>query len=602
MATTPQVVSVYPAPDATGIPIGDQVRVVFDQEMDLDSINEGTLVLTGPDDAPVFGPIDVTPLDVPGFDDEDILSSPYFKGYVKATISFSREDASGAPVDDSVKDYTGAGNLWRTVAILTPDKPLKPNVQYMAIILGDEKPADDFDTGVRTRTVFDTQRSPAGPDYLTFHGGYTGDNTREYVVEITAGGPTGDAEYMWWNKNDPLTTYNGITSTGARELEDGIYITCHHDGSFTVGDTFECKVIPSVVLPNTYRWSFFAGSGAILTPPSDSPTSGIESVLSNVIGESVTASSFSVSEVDPPDMEYGVAISTDPYNGEIIEVTFSDPPATATLANAIDVWSEPANGDEDAFLATGELDFVSTLAGSVLTIQLDPGQLYENNIVRLKLDKDIADLNGNALGSDYESYFTTPYTPLYSSLRRIRLDLGPLLVDVPDETIMLAILEASLQADAIRFKTITQATFFNQARRQYTTCLAEFILVRALLGDSSLADRMSKTLGDLSVSRAGGPGNLRNILAQLEDCAASWEVSVQSGGEIHPAGSLKPQYSVKGALAEDFIFVNRQWEPTSGVGVHSSQSAANSSRYASGRRDLRTFRKRRESSYDREYD
>ncbi len=593
MATTPNIVDVYPANEAQGIPIGDQIRVVFDQEMDLDTINSGTFVLIGPDDAPVFGPVDVTPFDEPGFEDEDILSSPYFSGYVKGTISYSRVDASGGIVDDSIEDTTGAGDMWQTVAIFTPDTPLKPNVEYKITLLGDEAPSDDFNTGIKTRTVFDTAFTGSGTGRLTFQGGYTDDDERTYVVEITAGGSTGDAEYIWWNANFPLTTYSGITSTGSRELEDGIYITCDPDGNFTVGDQFEVVIVPAMVLENNYSWIFYTGSGSILSPPSTSSTTGIESVTGNIVG-SGTVTSFTVSDIDPEDGEYGVEISDDLYVGEVITVTFSNSVEASTLVgDAIGLISKAANGNSELFDATGELDFVASLADNVLTIQLDPGQLYENNIVILELDKTVADTDGVTLGEDQQFYFATIYTPLYSDPRRIRLDIGPLISDVPEETLMLAILEASLQASANSFSsTIANNDYFIQARWNYTTCLAEMILVKALMGDTSLSDTMSKRLGELTVSRGGGSTYLSELMARLEDCAFGWEIAVQTGGDVTRGTSVRPQVSVKGSMAEDAIFVRRQWEPTSSIGPTDRTAAANRSVYSSGRRDLKTFRRR----------
>jgi hypothetical protein len=561
--------------------------------MDLDTINSGTFVLTGPDEAPIFGPIDVTPFDEPGFEDEDILSSPYFAGYVKGTISFSRVDASGGIVDDSIEDTTGAGDMWRTVAIFTPDKPLKPNVEYGVILLGDEEPDDDLKTGIKTRTVFDPVFTGTGTGRIVFQGGYTGENDRNYVVEITSGGQTGDAEYIWWNTNDPLTTYSGITSTGERELEDGIYITCDPDGNFTVGDQFEVTIVAPLVLENNYRWTFSTGSGSILTPPSTSSTTGVESVSGNVVGLD-TSSVFTVTDIEPEDGEYGVSISSDPYTGESISITFSTTPDPLTLSGtAIKLEGRPANGNWNKFQATGELDFTAVLTNNILDITLDPGQLYVNNIVVLTLDRKVADTDGNTLGSNQEFYFATTYTPLYSSEERIRLDIGPLIVDVPRETIMRAILEASIQADANSFSTtITNTEYFDQARWQYTTCLAELILVRGFLSDPSLTDKMSKRLGELTVSRGGGAATLNDLLARLEDCAFGWEPAVQSGGDIARGTSLRPQVSVKGELAEDAIVVGRQWEPTSGLGMTNSRSAGNYKRYASRRRDLKTFRNR----------
>ena len=359
MGTTPLIVDVYPASGARGIPIGDQVRVIFDQEMDEDSINTGTFVLTGPDEAPVFGPVDVTPFDEPGFDDEDILSSPYFAGYVKGTISFSKVDPSGGLVDDSVVDTTGDGTLWRTVAIFTPEKPLKPNVEYTVIILGDDEPADGLDTGVKTRTVFDTVFTGSGTGRLSFYGGYTGETTRSYTLEITTGGATGDAEYIWWNDNDPLTTYQGITTTGTRELEDGIYVICDPDGSFTAGDKFQVVVVPAMPLLNTYRWSFNTGSGAIIIPPSTSSASGI-SDLETVAG------GLKILSITPKDK----ATNIDPDSLVEIVITFNKDVDPASITDeTITLWSESVNGDP-AYEATGDIAKVLSVDGATVTIQL----------------------------------------------------------------------------------------------------------------------------------------------------------------------------------------------------------------------------------------
>lgn len=585
MASTPQIINAIPAPNANGIPIGNPIHIEFDQEMDLSTLNSGTIVLVGPDDVPLFGPTDITPFDVPGFDDEDVLSNPYFQGYVKGTFQYIKYDVSGGLVED-LKDTTGVGNLWRTVVEFVPDKPLKPNVKYTAIILGDEASTDNFDTGVKTRTVFDSIFVGTGTGNILFDGGYTGTPQTTYTVEITSSGLTGVAEYIWWNNNDPLTVYSGVTTTGERELEKGLFITCSHDGNFIIGDKFSVVVVPALTLSNNYRWTFTTGDGNILTPPSSQSTSGIESVLSNIAGSSlVNYTGLAVSNISPEDGKYGVAISEDPYNGEQIVITFSSLPDPDTLSgNAIKVRSEVANGNTEVFTAIGDLDFVATLESNILTISLDPGQLRTNNIVIIDLANTITDLEGNSL-EQYTSFFSTKYTPLYSSYRRIQMDIGPLISNVPEETIMLAILEASLQTDAISFGSVKNINFFRQARWEYTTCLAESILLKAMLGDTG-GSRMSKSLGSLKISRDGGE-YLMDSLNRAEDCVLKWMLPLQTGGEMTPYSSVKPQVSVKGAYAEDAIVVGRQWEQADG-----GRSAANSKTYSSGRRDLRTFRSR----------
>ena len=261
-------------------------------------------------------------------------------------------------------------------------------------------------------------------------------------------------------------------------------------------------------------------------------------------------------------------------------------PEDSELGAGFDRWE----GTVDLEELDSTFSFTIVGGGSVGTTQL-----YDNNIVYLTLSENIAATDGSTLGDEVFYYFTTTYDPLYSSLRRIRLDLGAMVTDVPDETIYLAILEASLQAEVNDFFSsigYVNEDYFKSARREYTTCLAESMLVQGLMGDSGLSDRMSKTLADLSVSRGGGYNRLSDQLNRLQDCVARWQVALQNGGGVTPETSLRPGYSVKGAWAADVISVGRQWEPTSGIFSNSGTSAANTSKYKAPRRRLRTFRSR----------
>jgi len=581
----------YPAPDSTGIAIGDSIKVFFDQEMDESSINSGTFVLAAPNDSIAFGP-GLEQIEQKYLDDRaDILTSDDYLGYVSGTITFARLDSNGATVSDSEVDYDGDGDTWRTVAIFTPNQPLEANIEYTVILAGDEDQTNDFDSGVKSRSIFDAEPiSVSGTGYPTFHGTYTGSTNKTYVLEITGAGATGAATYQWWNKNTPLEVNEGLTTTGNRELEDGIIVSFSADGSFTIGDQWEVVVKPYTLLAATYSWTFESGSGSITTPTSTYSASGIESISTSLSAVSAT-SSFYVSDIDPAEGEYGVEISESASVGEVITITFTDTIDQSTVdETTVSVRSDSPNGDSALANVTGDLDFTVVVATNTITITLGPAQLYENNIVIITLDKTIADEDGNTLGTDYVSYFATTYNPLYIGLRRVMLDIGSALPsDIKDETIYLAILIASLQANALTFSTtITNATLYNLARAEYTACLAERMLVSGM-GLSS--DRLSKTLGDLSVSRgSGGDSSLKDELAS---CMVYWENTLKSGGGVAPDTSIGPQWSVKGGNADDAITVGRLWEPTTKIGH--GRGAANTKIYRSGstnRRKDRTYRTR----------
>ena len=358
---TPFIVDVNPAPDATGIPIGQQVVVTFNEEMDEDTINTGSFVLTAPDTGVTFGE-DFNLFDEPELEDSDLLSSPYFGGYVKGTVSFSRVDSSGGSVDDDVVDYAGNGSLWRTVAIFTPDKPLAPNKRYTIIIAGDEVPEDVLKTGVTSRTVFDANpTSVSGTGILVAGGGYTGDIAKTYTVKVIAGGTVGNATYEWWDNNDPLSVYQGVTTTGNRELENGLYITFDPDGTLVINDTWEIVCLPAIVLPNNYTWSFTTGSGSIITPPSTSSATGIEEL------STATTGGLKILSVTPKNL----SCNLDPDDFNTIEIKFNkeiDP--TTVTDETILLWSESINGDSQ-FTAEGTLAKVLSVSGDTITIQLN---------------------------------------------------------------------------------------------------------------------------------------------------------------------------------------------------------------------------------------
>jgi hypothetical protein len=248
------------------------------------------------------------------------------------------------------------------------------------------------------------------------------------------------------------------------------------------------------------------------------------------------------------------------------------PPADATLGAAFDRWQ----GTIDLIDLDETFSFTVVGGGSI-----GASQLYDNNAIYITLDSTIADTDGNTLGSDYEFYFTTTYDPMFSHVRRIRLDLGALIVDVPDDVINFAIFEASLEANALTFGVLTTQRasvirFFQFARRQYVTCVAELILLNALQG-SITGDEggRSKRLADLQVSYGGG-GEFDDLLDKAMACRVKWEATLTSYGEIGPGTSQKPSMVIKGKLDPDRPEFGREWEPVSThAGIGSEYPAAN---------------------------
>jgi hypothetical protein len=217
------------------------------------------------------------------------------------------------------------------------------------------------------------------------------------------------------------------------------------------------------------------------------------------------------------------------------------------LSGDIGVWFDRWNAVIDAQPVEAVFMFAIVGGGSIGT-----SQLFENNRVTVTIDSSLLDTDNHELGQDYEWYFTTTYSPLYSSVRKLRLELGPLVNQIPDDTINLAIFEASLLADAISFTSETSnAGYFEVARREYVTCLAG-----AMLLSNKGTQGKTKRLADLTVELSGDPNDK---LKDLQACIGKWDHVIKSRGELATGTSLKPQGVVKGAFDPDRPVIGRLW-------------------------------------------
>lgn len=263
-------------------------------------------------------------------------------------------------------------------------------------------------------------------------------------------------------------------------------------------------------------------------------------------------------------------------------------PEDADLGGAFDRWE----GTVNLYPLDETFSFVVVGGGSVGT-----NVLYENNIVYIMLDSTIASTSGATLGEDVTYAFTTTYNPLYSSARQVRLDLGPFVSNLPDDLLNFAIFEGSKMADINTFVSAVNQSFFDYMKQRYSLLTAELILLEALMGDVNLSARLSKTLGDLSVSRGGNISALFDKANKIRQELDQVRLSLQTGADIAPGTSLKPSWTVKGANADDAMTTYRQWEPPNSRGGYTSgandrSNSANTDYTTTTRRGFRSWRRK----------
>lgn len=279
---------------------------------------------------------------------------------------------------------------------------------------------------------------------------------------------------------------------------------------------------------------------------------------------------------DTSDIDNAILVSGIPlYIGNgIFEYEYTVPSDAVT-----GVWQDVWYGVLPNQTVSGIFAFSVVNGGIAESIE---NQLYPNNIVSVTLTSDILALDGTSLSENYAFEFLTTTIPSYTNIRKIRLEAGGFLGGIEDDAIQTAILEASIEADVLTFATsITNNNLYQHARREYTTCLASFLLVQNT-GNQLLK---SKTLADLSVSY--DTTGVNKMLDKLRSCVERWEPQLLAAGGAK--SMAQPAYVVKGELDPDRPMVSRMWSPTDGISGRIP--AANTRELPLGtRRSLRHFR------------
>jgi hypothetical protein len=539
---------VHPTVSGISVLTNDTVWVLFDREIDETTLT-GSFFISGPDQDSYGGPANAIWKNYESLGSEgEVLQSPGYGGIVTGTITTQRIQNANLNAYTG-KDYTGNGALYRTKAIFTPTKQLVPSTEYQVYVSGDEDLTDSIDTGIKTRTVFDTvQGTNLGTGVATFTGGYTGSATDAYYAKITTSGLIGTAKFEWWKDSDVATVFGPYKAKiGGVVLADGVTLS-FTDGTYVLDDSYNVVVKHPTAFGGNLTWPFETGSGSIQTVPTTASTTLTGAPTTTT--STSTSSTFAVSSTVPADLYTNMTLPTADYD---VVITFNGTVDAATvLASRVTVETEAVNGDDANITHSGVLAKTLTVGTNTLTITIPSGLLFKNNVVTVTLDDAIADTSGNTLGTDYSFYFTTQYDPLYSSVRKLRLEVGAFISSIPDDTLNLAIFEASLEADALTWnKSTASGDYYEFVRRQFTTCkAAEILLLNA--GGASLG-LAGKKLGDLSVTY--NPRVMQDILNKTLACLGKWLPALQGGGYA----VQEPAMFVKGELDPDRPQVGRLW-------------------------------------------
>jgi len=180
-------------------------------------------------------------------------------------------------------------------------------------------------------------------------------------------------------------------------------------------------------------------------------------------------------------------------------------------------------------------------ANDKLTITTD-ASLVSNYEYIVKIKEGLEGSTTLPLASDYTFMFTTMYDPLYATSVQVRLALGNLIEDIPDDTINRIIYQNSLYAAQLYLPLTVANTGIKWYISKYVECKSALdLLNNKFLNLGGISSR--KVLADLTIDRGNQGRDIialaSNLMEDLTICVQNMEGLIISGGQ-----SPSPDYAV----------------------------------------------------------
>jgi hypothetical protein len=250
-------------------------------------------------------------------------------------------------------------------------------------------------------------------------------------------------------------------------------------------------------------------------------------------------------DVDTTDLSLAYLVSGEPsYLGQgIFQYDFLTP-----TAGPGGIWHDVWEGDLTLQDISNTLNFEIVNSGVILYAT---NQLYVNNLVEVTVYSGITATDGTVLADDYTFTFQTTLSPNYSNIKKLRLEVGGYIQDLYDDTIDLALAEASIEADLMTWALVKNGPLYEHARREWVTCRAGSLLLTNL----SNSVIKSKSLDNFRVDY--DTQGLFHSLDRLIACYGKWHAQLQAGG--YEMVGKKPSMVIKGYLDGDKPAIGRLW-------------------------------------------
>lgn len=190
------------------------------------------------------------------------------------------------------------------------------------------------------------------------------------------------------------------------------------------------------------------------------------------------------------------------------------------------------------------MDYTLSISGSILSI-IPSGELDYNTqytvTIGAGVSGDISSTEWGALSSDYSFWFTSQYCPLFTTLGRVKLEVGPTANSFSDDSIYRLIYKNSIEAVDIYNISHSTNLPYNYWGCTYTNVpfhLSRYVLCKTAYDilniakisgiDGGSGGNQLKTLGDMTI-KYGGPSaaEAASDPKKIKDLYACWQEALR---------------------------------------------------------------------------
>lgn len=266
----------YPQNQSTNIPIGSNIKLIFDSEVDTQSIKD-SLIISGHDYSKVIMPDNALWINNADGQNKDFLKSPNMQGVLDFEVDVKFLDPITLEiVEDPILKTKGS---YYSLVTVTPTTLFAVNSSYNVYVLGSNIQNPDTNLAnknvVSEKTIYDPYIDNTKDIRIKFKGIFRDvRNSSKLTIQIIKSGIGSSAEYVYYFSDQPISLNDRQSKCSLRwrNLERGLLVK-FDNVQFNEGEIIEVNCYNPVLLSESYSIEFKTGDGSLIQQPDPDYTS-----------------------------------------------------------------------------------------------------------------------------------------------------------------------------------------------------------------------------------------------------------------------------------------------------------------------------------------